>query len=93
MRFELTMQVRGGSRSIRWHEGELTGDDEVLRRLQILVDEGRVDVTDLLSVVRATELVTAQHVSIANLDLIEPDLDLVEPDRTASVPPASVAMA
>ena len=73
MKIELTMQVRGGDRMIQWDEGMLSGDDEVIRRLMRLVDDGRVDVTDLLSVVRGTEAVTAQHVTITNLDLIEPD--------------------
>lgn len=73
MRVELTMEVRGGDRSIQWDEGTLSGDGEVIRRLRRLVDDGLVDVDDLLSVVRGTELVTAQHVTIANLDLVDPD--------------------
>jgi len=73
MKIELTMQVRGGDRVIQWDDGALSGDDEVIRRLMRLVDDGLVDLGDLLSVVRGTEVVTAQHVTIANLDLVEPE--------------------
>lgn len=73
MKVELTMEVRGRDRVIQWDEGTLSGDGEVIRRLGRLVDDGLVDVDDLLSVMRGTELVTAQHVTIANLDLVEPD--------------------
>ena len=72
MRVELKVEVRGGERVVQWHDGCLTGDPEVLRRLQPLVDTGRVEVADLLSVIRGTEDVTAQHVTLANLDLVEP---------------------
>jgi hypothetical protein len=73
MKIELTMQVRGGDRTIQWDDGTLCGDEEVIRRLMRLVDDGQVDLGDLLSVVRGTEVVTAQHVTIANLDLVEPE--------------------
>jgi hypothetical protein len=66
------MLVRGGERVVEWHDGLLSGDQEVLRRLQPLLDSGRVLVDDLLSVIRGTEHVTAQHVQLANLDLVDP---------------------
>jgi hypothetical protein len=71
MRIELGMEVRGDRRTLRWEDGALTGDDEVLRRLQPLIDAGRVQPDDLVSVVRGTEQVTAQHVEVLNLDLVE----------------------
>jgi hypothetical protein len=74
MRVELGMNVRGGERTVCWEDGVLSGDDEVLRRLQPLIDRGQVEVQDLLSVLRGTELVTAQQVTIVNLDLIEPEV-------------------
>lgn len=73
VRVELRMRVRGGERVLEWADGALTGDGEVLRRLQPLVDTGRVRVEDLVSVIRGTEAVTAQQVTLANLDLVEPD--------------------
>ena len=73
MRVELSMSVRGGIRRLEWNDGALSGDDEMISRLQRLVEAGRIDVDDLLSVVRGTELVTAQRVGVVNLDLTEPD--------------------
>ena len=73
MRVELRMRVRGGDRFLEWADGVLTGDSEVLRRLQPLVESGRVRIDDLVSVIRGAEDVTAQHVTLANLDLVEPD--------------------
>ena len=75
MRIELSMCVRGEERLVRWEDGAVSGDDEVLRRLDPLVESGQVDLTDLLSVVRGAELVTAQQVTLAPLDLLEPDGD------------------
>ena len=83
MRVELAMTVRGGDRVLRWDDGVLTGDDEVLRRLRPLIEHGQVEVDDLLSVVRGAELVTAQHVSLSNLDLVDPD---VPPPATGARP-------
>jgi hypothetical protein len=83
MRIELSMCVRGDDRTVRWEDGVLSGDDEVLRRLDPLIERGQVDITDLLSVVRGAELVTAQQVTLAPLDLLEPDVDL----RGAATPP------
>lgn len=96
MKVELEMTVRGGARSIRWDDGVLSGDDEVLGRLQRLIEDGRVQIDDLVSVLRAAELVTAQRVTLTNLDLVEPepvDLDgrpsdvVVATVRTAPLDP------
>lgn len=73
VRIEMRMQVRGGERVLEWVDGVLSGDSEILRRLQPLVESGRVRIDDLVSVIRGAEAVTAQQVTLANLDLIEPD--------------------
>jgi len=67
------MQVRGDDRVLEWTDGALTGDREILRRLQPLVETGQVQIDDLVSVIRGTETVTAQQIELANLDLVEPD--------------------
>jgi hypothetical protein len=71
MRYEMTMTVRGGERSLVWSDGRLSGDDEVRGRLQRMADDGRYEPGDLLSTIRAIEAVVAQQVTIVNLDLVE----------------------
>ena len=73
MRVEISMTVRGGLRRLEWDDGSLSGDGEVIRRLEPLIELGRIDVADLLSVVRGAELATAQRVGVVNLDLTEAD--------------------
>lgn len=80
MRVELMVTVRGVERRVRWLDGQLMGDAEILRRLDRVVEAGQVDRGDLLSVVRGVELVAAQHVELVNLDLVEP----VDADEAAA---------
>jgi hypothetical protein len=89
MRVQLEVRVRGSERTLHWADGVLRGDDEVLRRLQTLIDGGRVDLDDLVSVLRGVELVTAQQVSLVNLDLADPEGPVVEPVHS-STPPGSL---
>ncbi len=67
VRVELTATIRGGERRVRWDNGELTGDDEILRRLGTCGVP--IDRSDLVSVLRGVEMVTAQHVDVVNLDI------------------------
>jgi hypothetical protein len=67
---ELTARIRGSERRVRWRDGELAGDDEIVRRLERVVASGLVEPGDFLSVLRGVEMVTAQHVDVVELDLV-----------------------
>jgi len=68
---ELIATIRGAERRMRWRDGELAGDDEIVRRLERVIASGAVDPDDFLSVLNGIELVTAQHVEVVELDLVE----------------------
>jgi len=68
MQIELSGTVRGEQVAVQWCDGDLDGSDELLRRLEPLVSEGRCDTSDLSSVIRAIELIAAQRMHLRVLD-------------------------
>lgn len=71
MTVELTGMVRGQAVTVRWCDGEISGSVVLLRRIEPLVAEGRVELDDLNSVIHGLELVSAQRMRLTVIDLDE----------------------
>jgi hypothetical protein len=68
MEIELCGTVRGESVTVRWRDGALSGDDELLQRVAPLLGDGRCDPGDLTSVIRAVEMVAGQRMKLRVID-------------------------
>jgi hypothetical protein len=68
MEIELSGTVRGEAVAVRWRDGELDGSDVLLQRLDPLLVDGRCDLADLTSVIRAVELTAGQRMKLRVVD-------------------------
>jgi hypothetical protein len=68
MEIELSGTVRGEAVAVRWRDGELEGSEVLLQRVDSLLEDGRCNVGDLTSVIRAIEQVAGQRMRLRVID-------------------------
>ena len=68
MEIELSGTVRGEAVALRWRDGELGGSEALMERMELVVAEGRCDLDDLTSVIRAVEQVAGQRMKLRVID-------------------------
>jgi len=68
MEIELSGTVRGEVVAVRWRDGTLDGSEVLLGRMQGVLTDGRCDLGDLTSVIRAVEQVAGQRMKLRVID-------------------------
>jgi hypothetical protein len=68
MEIELSGEVRGETVRVRWCDGTMAGSDELLRRLEPMLADGRCDPEGLTSVIRCIEQVAGQRMKLRIID-------------------------
>jgi hypothetical protein len=68
MEIELSGTVRGEPVMVRWREGDLDGNAELLQRIAHMLADGRCDLTDLTSVIHCVEFAAGQRMKLRVVD-------------------------